>query len=168
MSNKKRINLIVKGAMFGAVAMVVKYFIDIPIIPNVMHFRPHVFIVYASGFLYGPWVGGVVGLISDFGAISKWGVNLFTLGAVFTGVVPGLFYLKNKKLSNFRVALGSAVSYVVVSMLMMTYIITVFNGGAGFMEMFMIRLPKSVEIIIYILLMPVIYNFLYKLEKRIK
>ncbi len=166
--NKKKINLIVKGALFGAIAMVIKYFIDIPVIPQVMHIRPHVYVVYAAGFLYGPWVGGVVGLISDFAGIAKWGINLFTIGAIAGGVVPGLFYLRGKKMNVVYVAIASAISYVIVSMLMMTYIIAFTNGGKGFIEMFMLRLPKSIEIITYIILMPLIYNFLFDLENKSK
>jgi ECF transporter S component (folate family) len=166
MSNKKRINLIVKGALLGAIAMVIKYFIDIPVLPGVIHIRPHVYIVYASGFLFGPVLGGVVGFISDFGAMFKWGPNIFTIASILTGVVPGLFYLKKGKMSILRVAVASAISYVILSMFVMTYVITVYNGGVGFMETFMIRLPKSIEVVAYILLMPILYNFLYDLEHK--
>ncbi len=81
-----------------------------------------------AGVLYGPFYGGVVGALVDLlqatlfpkGAFVPW----FTLVALFSGLIPGLFFTHRKKAPGLlRIGLATLVGQLACSVLANTFLI---------------------------------------------
>lgn len=95
-----------------------------------------------AGVLYGPLYGGIVGGLVDLiqallfpkGAFVPW----FTVVAVLSGLIPGLFFIKRRRVPSFiRILLATFTGQVVCSVILNTLLIYLLYGSA-----FWVLLPK--------------------------
>ena len=95
-----------------------------------------------AGILYGPLYGGIVGGLVDLlqallfpkGAFVPW----FTVVAVFSGLIPGLFFIKRRRVPSFpRILLAAFSGQVICSVILNTLLLWWLYGSA-----FWVLLPK--------------------------
>lgn len=105
MKNKILINNLVKAAMLTALSIILSRILGIQLTQDIK-ISFGTLPLMLSGVLFGPLLGALSGLAADLIGIM---INLggayhpgFTLGAILTGMVPGLIFMygKRKEISN--------------------------------------------------------------------
>lgn len=95
-----------------------------------------------AGVLYGPVYGGIVGGLVDLiqallfpkGAFVPW----FTVVAVLSGLIPGLFFIRRNRVPSFiRILLAVFTGQVICSVILNTLLLYLLYGSA-----FWVLLPK--------------------------
>ena len=100
MKNKILVNNLVKAAMLTALSIILSRVLGIQITPNIK-ISFGTLPLMLTGILFGPMLGALSGLASDLIGIM---INIggtyhpgFTLGAILTGMVPGIIFKYGKK-----------------------------------------------------------------------
>ncbi len=128
--------------------------------------------VMLAGIFFGPLAGGIVGYIADtagffmgaqFGAYNP----VFSITMALFGVIAGLFYLKSKKNSIWKV-LGSTVSaQIICSLILNTLTIWLFYGVPLIALIPTRALAALVELPIYVALLMALITGLYPLVNKL-
>ena len=89
--------------------------------------------VMLAGILFGPLAGGLVGFVADtagfFMGVQHGAYNpLFSVTMALFGVIAGLFYLRNKQNTVWKVTGATVVAQVAVSIVLNTLIIWLYYG----------------------------------------
>ncbi|MGI5849174.1 MAG: folate family ECF transporter S component [Christensenellales bacterium] len=89
--------------------------------------------VMLSGILFGPLAGGIVGFVADtagfFMGVQHGAYNpVFSVTMALFGVIAGLFYLKSKKNSIWKVTGIAVTAQVVCSIMLNTLLVWLFYG----------------------------------------
>jgi len=89
--------------------------------------------VMLAGIFFGPLAGGIVGFVSDtagfFLGVQHSAYNpVFSITMALFGVIAGLFYLRSKKNSIWKVTALSATAQIVCSVVLNTLAIWLFYG----------------------------------------
>ncbi len=147
MSKLKDTHVLTIVSMLVAMAIVLSYFkISIT---QMIEIRFQTLPIALSAYLFGPGVGGIVGILTDvIGYIIRpTGPYFpgFTLSSALGGVIYG-FILYNKKVTWKRVLIAQLVFTVVIGMFINTLNLSILYG-TSFQVLFISRLPK--EIIMY-------------------
>nr|WP_319487488.1 folate family ECF transporter S component [uncultured Caproiciproducens sp.] len=134
------------------------------VISNVLQIRFSFLTVAASGMLYGPVVGGIVGAVGDI-------VNYmfrpsgpffpgFTLNAIITGFIYGLILYK-KPVTIWRVLAANTIIMILVNFLLNSLWLSMMYGQAFLAVL-------SVRIVTNLILLPINVALLYTLTKFIQ
>ncbi|WP_036729626.1 folate family ECF transporter S component [Peptoniphilus mikwangii] len=166
---KSNTKVIVRAAFLVALSIVLTRFLSVMVTPQLRVGIGSMPIIL-SGMLYGPVVGGIVGLVTDaIGVmINPQGTPHlgFTLSSILTGLLPGLICMKMLKDNDEKLNVATIVSCVIVMLIvhigLNTYWLSQLFGKA-FMAMLPIRALKAIiETVITIILIRVLYKILKK------
>lgn len=123
-----------------------------------------------SGLIYGPYIGGIVGLVLDLIGVM---INPqgafhfgFTLNAILTGVIPGvvkLLFLNGKRERPIvAIVLSNVLVMIIVYMILNTLWLSQLLGK-GMYALLITRIPKSiVECVVFSIIMIALYKALKK------
>lgn len=132
------------AAMLLALSVILS-FLKIPV-TNLIEIRFNSLPIAAVGYLFGPVMGGIVGMLADIlGYIVKPTGPFFpgfTISSAITGIIYGTL-LWRKDVTLPRLALAEAVQTVVVSIFLNSYFLSVLYGN-GFSVVLSARLLKSI------------------------
>ena len=158
----KDVRTLTGSALLIALAVIIDFFRLV--ISNVLEISFE-FVAYAvAGILYGPIIGGMVGGISDIiqyivrpsGAFFPG----FTLNAILSGFIFGLF-LYNKKITVKRVALAVLVEGIIITLILTPIWLSIMYGAKIF------ALPRIIKFIaMFPLRVALIYGAGKILEKQ--
>ena len=130
MSQLKDVKVLTTTALLIAVATVLGFF-KIPI-NQLIELRFSFLPIAASGMLFGPVVGGLVGLLADVLGymVRPTGPFFpgFTIATMISGVIFGAF-LHKKKLTVPRVIVANLVETIVVSLVINTFNLMILYGN---------------------------------------
>lgn len=166
MNNKKKIfntrNLVLGGLLVAASLILTRFFGFLAFGGSVRISLGGVPIALA-GALLGPVAGGIVGFCADVVGATLFPQGAFfpgfTLTAILSGVIPGLF-LYGKKISWSRVAFSQSVSTIICSLILNTLWLTIILQK-GFLILLPTRVVAAViTTIIEIILMVVLLKSL--------
>ena len=120
------------------------------------------------GILFGPFAGGVAGIVADLlgVAIGPQGVFHigFTLSSMLTGVIPGLVVMVLKKKNFAAVLISNILVYVIVSLVLNTIWLTQLLGKGFFVMLPSRAIAQGIVTVISIFLISVL---LKRTEKAI-
>lgn len=161
----------VKAALLTALSIILTRYLAIMITPTLRLSIGFVAIMVA-GFLYGPVVGGIVGIAADFiGVIlnAQGTPHLgFTLSSALTGVLPGLismYYVKKDFMNKKKIVIASVISALLVGLIIHLILNTVWLTqltGKGFIAIVIPRALKTViEIVVTSILIPIFVRILH-------
>lgn len=140
----RKTSVVTIGGMLIAISVVLSFF-KVPITPTLQISFASLPIA-AGGMLFGPIVGGAIGLVSDLlGFIVRpngFFFPGFTLNAILTGAFFGLFFYQ-KKVSLLNVVLSSLVITVVINLGLTTLWLSMMYGDA-FIVLLGARVVKNV------------------------
>ncbi len=143
MSKFRNVRLIALVGMLTAVAIVLGFF-KIVLSP-VLEIRFVHFALAAAGYLFGPAVGLLVGVLSDIGGylVRPTGPFFggFTLSAALSGVIYALF-LHRKKISIYRCFAAEGLKTLLVGILLNTWWLSLLYKNPFTVVLFA-RLPKE-------------------------
>ena len=133
------------AALLLAISVVLS-FLKIPI-TNIIEVRFNSLPIAMTGYFFGPFVGGIVGMLSDvLGYIVKPTGPFFpgfTVSSALSGVFYGLILYRGRgELSLPKVLVAEAVQTVVISMFLNSLWLSVLYGN-GFWVVFSARVIKS-------------------------
>ena len=146
-NGKMSTRTLVQAAILVAISIVLSRVGSIMILPTVKLGFGEVPLIM-SGFLFGPVVGGLSGLVADLVgfAINPQGPSLhpgFTLSTMMWGILAGLFAIYFRKTKNdkeiftgLRVTITVVISMVIITLGLNTYWLTHLYGDA-----FIVLLP---------------------------
>ena len=138
MDKMRNTRILTASAMLLAIAVILGFF-KIPV-NQFMELRFAFLPIACTGMLFGPFVGGVVGALSDIlGYLAKpTGPYFpgFTLSCALTGVIFGLLLKGGKPFKS--VVLAAAADQVIVGLLMNTFWISLLYGSP-FLQLMEIR-----------------------------
>lgn len=127
------------------------------VITNVLQIRFSFLAVAASGFFYGPVVGGIVGAVSDIVNFIVRPTGPFipglTLDAFLTGVIYGLF-LYNRKITIWRVLAANTAVMIIINIFFNSVWLSLMYGQAFYVV-------ASARIIKSLIMLPVNTGMLY-------
>lgn len=122
--------------------------------------------IFVTGYLYGPVNAGIVGFVSDIIGASLFPSGKFfpgfTLNAIISGVVMGLFFYKKQDVK--RIAGATAVEQLGVS-LWLTPLWLHMLFGASYKALIVSRIP---QIAVMLVLEPLIMYVMLKVLKNAK
>ena len=131
------------AAMLLAVSVILS-FLKIPV-TNLIEIRFNSLPIAISGYLFGPVMGGIVGMLADIlGYIVKPTGPFFpgfTISSAVTGVIYGCLLWK-KDITLIRLALAEALQTIIVSMYLNSLFLSILYGN-GFMVVLSARIVKS-------------------------
>ena len=113
----KNLGSLTTAGMLTALAVALKLFavFRAPVAGTLVQFEPHVIIIALCGMLFGPVMGGIVGLLSDIvtipftvNPIPHFAVNYFLIGFIFGLIVY-------KKVTVERILIAQTVNTLVVT-----------------------------------------------------
>ncbi len=154
------------AALFCALAIACKFFLTFELSASTRISTTPI-PVMLCGILLGPVLGGICGIVTDtIGFLIKpTGVYFpgFALSMALYGVIPGLFFLKNKDESLFKVIFSVSTAQVLCSMLLNTFFNYILYG-TPLIVLFVQRLGISIiSLAVYILSIYLVYRLLNKL-----
>ena len=122
-------------AMFAAIGAIFKAFISVDLFFGGMKISDISLMalpVLLSGLYYGPLAGGIVGFAAEFAGYLMMPTNaynpVFSLISALTGVIAGLFYLRSKQTTLWKVATMVGLSELLCSAVLTTLAIHLFYG----------------------------------------
>lgn len=155
----KDIKKLTMAAMLLAVSVVLSFF-KVPV-TNLIEIRFNSLPIAAAGYLFGPVIGGLVGMLADIlGYIVKPTGPFFpgfTISSTATGVIYGMM-LWRRDVRLPWLALAEAIQTAVVSIFLNSYFLSILYGS-GFFVVLSARLLKS------LVMYPVNLLLLYSLMK---
>jgi ECF transporter S component (folate family) len=155
----KDIKKLTMAAMLLAVSVILSFF-KVPV-TNLIEIRFNSLPIAAAGYLFGPVIGGLVGMLADIlGYIVKPTGPFFpgfTISSTVTGVIYGMM-LWRREVRLPRLALAEAIQTAVVSIFLNSYFLSILYGS-GFFVVLSARLLKS------LVMYPVNLLLLYSLMK---
>lgn len=163
MKQLKDVRVLTTAAMLAAIAVVLGFF-KIPLTPTIEIRFAQIPIAIASG-LFGPFVGAVVGVISDIGGyiLKPTGPFFpgFTISAAISGILFGVFLYK-KPITLLRVAVAMGVKTVIVGLLLNSWWLSILYKK-GFSVLLVGRVTKEIILLpIFILLLYFLLKFIEK------
>lgn len=163
MNQFKNVKVLTAAAMLAAIAVVLGFF-KIPLTPTIEIRFAQIPIAIASG-LFGPFVGAIVGVVSDIGGyiLKPTGPFFpgFTISAALSGVIFGLFLYK-KPFTLPRIALAMLVKTILVGLFLNSWWLSILYKK-GFAILVGGRIVKEMVLLpIFILLLYFLLKFIEK------
>ena len=144
MSKLKNTKILAITAMLAAVSIILSYF-KIPLSP-LIEIRFTTLPLAIAGFLFGPAIGGIVGLLADVGGyiIAPTGPFFpgFTISAIISGAIYGLI-LHHHEFSIKRIFIAQVIIVLVVNLMLNSLWLSMLYGKA-FMVAISARLFKEI------------------------
>ena len=145
MNKLKNIYVLTVCALLVAIATVLGFF-KLVVVPELIEIRFAFLPIGMSGALFGPVIGGIVGILAD---VLGYLVNPtgpffpgFTIATMISGVIYGVFLYK-KKVTIPRVMVAQAVESVVVSLLLNSLNLSILYGN-GFIAVLTPKIIKAI------------------------
>lgn len=165
----KKTRVIALGGMFIAISVVLSLF-KVPLGPTLQISFASLPIA-AGGMLFGPFVGAIIGFISDIlGYIVRpngFFFPGFTLNAILIGMFFGFFFYR-KKLTFMSVILSSLLITVVINLGLTTLWLSMMYGDA-FIALLGARVVKNlIEFPVYTSLLFMVLKLVERLRERMK
>ena len=158
-------------AMLVAVCIVCEKFLVIPVGGMIKQVKFTIIPATIAGMLFGPVAGTIVVSAGDAIANMSFFTFQFFSSAVVTGLLCGLFFYRQKKISWIRVILAITTITVVVYAAMNTYWVATLYGlkkeGAVLMRMISIAIQYPIDVVcVYCVLralrkIPLLHPYLY-------
>ena len=131
MQKLKNVQVLTISAFLVAIATVLGFF-KIPV-SEIIEIRFQYLPIAASGFLFGPAIGGIVGMLADIlGYIVK-PTGAFFPGFTISSIASGLIYgwvLYKKEVTIPRILIAQAIESVVCSLLINSINLSILYGSA--------------------------------------
>lgn len=164
--NQFTTRVIVYSALFAALAAVLGQLLAIRPTPD-MKFTLDKFVLFLSGLFFGPFVGGMTGLVADFAGGYLFGLGFtpqLCLPAVLYGVAGGIFrHFLAKKFNIFRLAVAYLCPTAIAAVLIQSAALAWTFNPATFMASFLLNLTtRSVQFSIMLVVEVAIIYFLIK------
>lgn len=150
MSGIKNVRTLTMASLLTALGIIAGLF-KIPI-TNIIEIRFSSIPLAIAGSLFGPYVAGIVGIITDIGGfiIKPTGPYFpgFTLSTAISGVIFGVILRqRNGRASFTKIALAVLLNTIVVNLLMNSVWLTLLYGKGGFLAVLYARILKEVVMI---------------------
>ncbi|XMB85502.1 folate family ECF transporter S component [Mycoplasmatota bacterium WC44] len=112
-----------------------------------------------SGIVFGPFIGGIVGFITDwiYATTQGWPIGLFTLSSIMGGLIPGLAFMIFKNV-NIKTITVTVLVTSILCFSMNTFALYQFQG-AGVLGMLV---PRIITMVIKWPIEVIMLNEVYK------
>ncbi len=171
MSGFKNVRTLTLAALITAIGIITTS-LKIPI-STILEIRISSLPLAVAGYLFGPGIAAVIGIISDIGGFLIWPTGPYFPGFTFSAAISGIIFgtLLHKKDGSFpgisRVILAVVINTVLVNLLLHSLWLTLLYGKGGFVAVMSARLIKELVMIpIYIILIIAVIKPLEALLKR--
>lgn len=162
MSKLKNVQILTTSAMLTALAIVLGFF-KVPV-SNIIEIRFAFLPIALAGQLFGPFVAGIIGILSDVGGylVKPTGAFFpgFTLSSMLSGILYGLV-LRGKKITIWRAFFSKLLNTVFISFLLNPLWLSILYGN-GFWAIVSARLVSEC------ILLPVNTAMIYLLLKTLE